>query len=36
MGKYYLNTNYALAKLKGILSIALSFSWGFLNNIDWL
>jgi len=28
MGKYYLNPNYALAKFKGILSIALSFSWG--------
>jgi hypothetical protein len=28
--------NYALEKLKRLLSIAPSFSWGFMNNMDWL
>jgi len=28
--------NYALANFKGVLSIAPSCSWGFMNNIEWL
>jgi hypothetical protein len=30
------NPNCALEKLKRFLSIAPSFSWGFINIMDWL
>jgi hypothetical protein len=31
-----INPNCALEKLKRFLSIAPSFSWGFINIMDWL
>jgi hypothetical protein len=30
------NPIYAVEKLKGVLSIVPSFSWGYINIVDWL